>query len=661
MSGMGARSFRAAWLSVFAALSLYPAGAVYAQQADTLAASAVYSVKELPVARPSEEVYLPEAAAVPMQLADVLRRFTGVQVKDYGGVGGLKTVNVRSLGSEHTGVFLDGIQIDNAQNMQVDLSRFSTDGIATVALYNGHKTKRLQTAVEYACGASVHLASERPSPAGGFAGKLRMRGGSFGSVNPSIQLDKALGPLTLRVSAEYLASDGRYKFPYFDTTLVRENGDIRSLRLETLLFGSLKKGEWRLRLYGYGSERGFPGPVIRRALGFPFSAERQSDQDIFVQGGWDEEWNDRYSTSVRFKYASDYTHYDTHPEKNPMAMPFNLHYRQQSAYISAAQSVVLGAPWSVDLSTDLQRNALDSDAGQFVTPRRTVFTGALATRLVWERFRAAAHLVYMGAWDSYDTPDAGGWSREGAFRDAWMPSLSLFWKPGQWLEGEAFVKRSYRLPSFNDLYYSMMGNSGLKPESAFQAGINIRIQAAAGKWKWHLRLSPYYNRVKDKIVAIPTSSQFRWTMLNIGVADITGLEFKSDIGFVAGDLDAGLTLRYNYQEALDHSSPGGQTWGNQIPYIPLHSGGVDLVTSWRRWTLVWGTTVTGERWSRSANIDDYRIAPWSISDLSLSYRFDKPAIRLSVCCNNIFDQPYQIVQGYPMPGRSFMASAEYGF
>ena len=44
-------------------------------------------------------------------LSDAIRTFGGLQVKDYGGVGGLKTVNVRSLGSEFTGVFIDGIQI----------------------------------------------------------------------------------------------------------------------------------------------------------------------------------------------------------------------------------------------------------------------------------------------------------------------------------------------------------------------------------------------------------------------------------------------------------------------------------------------------------------------------------------------------------------------
>lgn len=40
-------------------------------------------------------------------VADAIRYFAGIQVKDYGGIGGLKTVNVRSLGTNHTGVFYD--------------------------------------------------------------------------------------------------------------------------------------------------------------------------------------------------------------------------------------------------------------------------------------------------------------------------------------------------------------------------------------------------------------------------------------------------------------------------------------------------------------------------------------------------------------------------
>lgn len=645
--------------------------AAAAQEADTLGAARVWSVSRRPVVKPAEEVFLPAVTGAPTRIDAVLRRFSGVQVKDYGGIGGLKTVNVRSLGSEHVGIFLDGIQIDNAQNMQVDVGRFSTDGIGTVALFPGQKSRRLQSAKEYASGAAVHLDSARPSREDGSGGRVRLRGGSFGTVNPSVLWDKALcRELTLRTGAEFIGSNGRYRYPYFDTTLVRENGDIRSLRLEATLFGRFRHGDGMLRVYSYGSERGFPGPVIRRAAGFPFSAERQSDQDFFVQGGYELDWTPRYATALKFKYANDYLHYDTHPERNPMALPYDLHFRQRSAYVSLAQSYIPADPWSVDLSTDVQRNTLQSDVGHFVTPVRTTFVGALATRRAGERFRVAAHIVYLGARDAFNTPQAGGWTRENRYRDAWMPSLCLFYAPAEGIEADIFAKRSYRMPSFNDLYYAQMGNSNLEPESAMQFGGSIRFNGERGPWRWEGRLSPYINRVENKIVAIPTSSQFRWTMLNIGKVDIRGCDAKADIALHREGWDLGLCLRYAFQQALDHTKPGSQTYGNQIPYIPRHSGNADLEAGWKGWSLRWSATFTGERWSRAANIPDYYIRPWVLCDASLfkkiplpsfQNRLETPSLEVGLNCGNIFDTPYQIVQGYPMPGFNILLSVEFSW
>ena len=64
-----------------------------------------------------------------LTVADALRYFSGVQLKDYGGVGGIKTINVRSMGSQHTAVYYNGVQLGNAQNGQVDLGRFSLDNM----------------------------------------------------------------------------------------------------------------------------------------------------------------------------------------------------------------------------------------------------------------------------------------------------------------------------------------------------------------------------------------------------------------------------------------------------------------------------------------------------------------------------------------------------
>ena len=95
-------------------------------------------------------------------VADALRYFSGVQLKDYGGVGGIKTVNIRSMGTNHMGVFYDGIELSNAQNGQVDLGMYSLDNIEEISLYNGQKSEIFQSAKDFGAAGTLYLRSRRP-------------------------------------------------------------------------------------------------------------------------------------------------------------------------------------------------------------------------------------------------------------------------------------------------------------------------------------------------------------------------------------------------------------------------------------------------------------------------------------------------------------------
>ena len=88
-------------------------------------------------------------------VADAIRFFSGVQIKDYGGIGGLKTVNIRSMGTNHVGVFYDGIELGNAQNGQIDLGRFALDNIEAVSVYNGQRSSIFQSARDFGSAGTV--------------------------------------------------------------------------------------------------------------------------------------------------------------------------------------------------------------------------------------------------------------------------------------------------------------------------------------------------------------------------------------------------------------------------------------------------------------------------------------------------------------------------
>ena len=225
-------------------------------------------------------------------VADAIRYFSGVQIKDYGGVGGLKSVNIRSLGSQHVGVFYDGVEVGNAQNGIVDLGRFSLENMEAVSLYNGQKSSIFQSARDFASAGSIYLQSRTPVFEKGKKNnfKITLKGGSFGTANPSLLWERQIGEnLSMQISTEYLYTTGKYKFSYskkdgYDTTEVRKNGDVRYYRAEASLFGNIRNGRWQAKVYCYDSERGYPGASVREEPGKYRHQDRQWDRNFFLQG-----------------------------------------------------------------------------------------------------------------------------------------------------------------------------------------------------------------------------------------------------------------------------------------------------------------------------------------------------------------------------------------
>ena len=97
-----------------------------------------------------------------LSVADAIRYFSGAQIKDYGGVGGIKSIDIRSMGTNHVGVFYDGLQLGNAQNGQIDLGKFSLDNIEQISMYNGQKSDIFQSAKDFGAAGTVYLRLDLP-------------------------------------------------------------------------------------------------------------------------------------------------------------------------------------------------------------------------------------------------------------------------------------------------------------------------------------------------------------------------------------------------------------------------------------------------------------------------------------------------------------------
>ena len=606
-------------------------------------------------------------------VADAVRYFAGVQIKDYGGIGGLKTVNIRSLGSQHVGVFYDGIQIGNAQNGVVDLGRFSLENMEAVTLYNGQKSAIFQPAKDFASASAMYLHTRVPYF---YSGKrynltLGIKGGSFGTIDPSFVWEYKLSDkISLSASGEYMYTNGRYRFTYstaggYDTTATRRNGDVRMERIEAALFGKLAKGEWKIKTYFYDSQRGYPGASVREEPGKFSHQDRQWDDNFFSQATLRLDFTRFYNVMFNAKYSYDYLHYLSDPRQDVTTMYVNNHFRQQEIYGSVAHLFNINEWWNLSLSNDYQWNKLNADLLDFAYPVRNSLLTAVATSVSFKRLKVQASLLHTYVKDRTRISEA-----QAGTKAKFTPSVVVSYKPfGEKIDlsVRAFYKRIFRLPTFNDLYYTFIGNRNLNPEFTTQYDIGITYRRDfSGKILKYLegQVDGYYNVVDDKIIAIPTSNQFRWTMMNYGHVKIRGIDASLEAFSTAlHPVDLRVRVTYTYQKAQDFTDKSSEWYGGQIPYIPWHSGTALATIDYRGWSLNYSFIYTGERYESVANIPENYALAWYTSDVGLSKAFDfkKFTMRATLEVNNIFNQQYEVVQCYPMPGTNFKIKLNFLF
>ena len=618
-------------------------------------------------------------------VADALRYFSGIQLKDYGGVGGIKTVNIRSMGTHHLGISYDGVALGNAQNGQIDLGQFSLDNVEEITLYNGQKSAIFQPASDFGNAGSIYIRTKEPSfsrkgerlrvgdGTSGMGGKwkentnLRIKAqyGSSDMFRTSVLWEQRLSEtVSSSVSAGFLTASGKYKFRYerrypdgttaWDTTAVRQNGDIHAERIEANLYGRLWQGSWQMKGYLYNSARGIPGAIVNNVWR---RGERQQDLNTFFQAAYDKSVGDKFATRWLAKYAYYNTHY---VNKDSTQLPVDNRYKQQEIYFSTANVLELLPNWSASLSYDFKWNKLNADIWNFAYPTRISNLVSLATAIDYKHLKAQASVLatFINDRTSRLTPHST------LHTPQFTPALFVNVYPfrGTFFSMRAYIKQSFRMPTFNDLYYTDMGNANLVPERATQYDIGF----ALNKHFTHgivshaeMHFDAYYNAVHDKIVAYPKGQQFRWTMLNLGKVHIKGIDVEAEADFrITKDFVATARAQYTYQDARDVTDPADSYYNDQIPYIPWHSGSAILGLSYKNWDLNYSFIYAGERYDEQENILYNHMEPWYTSDLSLRYQFTVHSLRLTAQAevNNVLDQQYEVIVNYPMPGRNFSLS-----
>ena len=597
-------------------------------------------------------------------MGDAVKRFAGTNVRDYGGIGGIKTVSVRNLGAAHTAVSYDGVAISNTQAGQIDIGRFSLDNVSSLSLAIGHEDQMLQSARLFASAGVLNIETEKPHFDDGRNSftQIQMRGGSFGYLTPSLRHWQKLGERTrLSVDANYQRAHGEYPFELKNGQLTtrekRINSDIEVLQGEANLFHTFHdEGELNVKAYYYHSERGLPGAVI---LYNNASDERLCDENFFVQARYKKVFGPKWTLQAQGKYNYSWNRYEDTGAQYAGGKQTDTN-RQQEYYLSASVLYQPVEGWSLSLSQDGFINRLHTNGTNSPEPIRYSSLTALNARYQRGGLKLSGTLV-----GTYITEQvkAGNTPED---RKRLSPTLSASWQP--WEDELFFVramyKHTFRVPTFNDLYYLRVGNTNLKPEKATEYTLGVTWSGTPFRFTDFVSLTVdgYFNHVDDKIIAFP--STYVWKMQNYGTVHITGIDVTLATAIpLSQKTSMNLSGNYSWQQALDITNQEAKNYRHQLPYTPEHNGNVSATFEMPWVNVGYTVTMVGKRYYLAQNIKANEIEGYNEHTATLwrEFKFKKCGLRLQTEVINLTDTQYDVIKYYPMPGRSWRLTGTFNF
>lgn len=650
------------WLPVAVAGGLPAvAGARCALPDDTLAEAAVMAPRlSSRLAAPVAALRLDSAALAlrgAASVADALRWMPGALVRDYGGAGGLKTVSVRSLGAAHTAVSYDGLPLAPGHGGQVDLGRLpSTSSLAAVSLSAGGEA-RLLVPPRLLAAAHVALASRLPRP-GVRRLEAGLEQGSFGMVSPSFGAMLPLGGRgAMGLNGRFLYGTNDYPYTLRNVSLVtrerRRGSRMQAGRAEADHLMELPGGQWHSKLVYDESHRRLPGQVT---LYTARATERLTERQAAAQTMWRQAARG-VALMAGARYAWQESRYaDLRAEYPGGALREN--YRQRQAYATAGAALTRGrveGALAVDYGHDVLASNL-ADAGRV---RRDALLQSLSLR---GRFfgRRPLTLTLRGlAYLCVEQPPAG---QRRLYRRL-TPALTAVWmaveRPRVALALRASAQELFRLPSFTEAYYRHLGDTGLRPELTRQAAAGLTLQlgrrAGGAAGLWELSADAYAARVDDKIVSVPYNL-FVWRTVNLGRVSATGLDASLEGRQPLGrHLVLRLAASYALRHAADRTAPGTPGYGRALPYAPRHTGNVAVACEHPWLSVSAGVACSGGRWASVEHLPSTRLPAYAEANFALWRSFTMGHVRLDVRADllNAFDEQYEVVRRYPMPGRSY--------
>lgn len=486
-------------------------------------------------------------------LADVLAEIPGVQIISKGSTGQTQTVTIRGSNSRQVVVLLEGFNAADPQGGSVDLSHIPLEAVETVEVYRG--TRGALAGSGSLGGVIVVRLKQGTKPQA--TGRLTTGFFSpfnFDSINGSLSASGngwmfSYGHLQAQGDFDFIDVNGNRR--------TRENNDSAQDKL-TVGYGKRLRPRVKLDLLGNMSltRRGVPGVEQ-----YPSTQAWEKSNTYLVgaklkAGGWP-------GKSFTSRVAASWSLWQWRIMDPEPLLGFSADSVSNNHRLDLTLSTHIDTTSWLDLGVGLK------GAVELVSVERRWLSNL-------DEQRYLGDLDISSHWGRRSFPLSGTVRARLAASDKHgfeiVPGFEAAYRPTDWLAVTLFTGRSYRLPTFDELYYEsrgIKGNPDLDPEDAWGGELSVQVSHAG----FQAEVAGFYQRIRDNIM-------FREKTANLVEAQNSG-----DVTAQGAEVSAGYRFSYfTVTGTFAYLDATFEETGKRLPLRSRFNGGINLRADVKRLT-----------------------------------------------------------------------------
>lgn len=540
-----------------------------------------------------------ELKALPADnLQDILGYFSGVDLKKRGPVGVQADVSIRGGSYEQSLILVDGMKLSDPQTGHHNLNiPLNTEDIERIEILKGPGSRAYGA---NAFSGVINIITKRGSRR---ELALKASGGEYGFYSGEASLSMPAGPVSNRVSVSKSKSDGYIYNTHFD--------------INTLSYAA-----------GYDFEEG----NVRLSAGY---TDKKFGANSFYSSKYPSQWERTKTTFLAL--SSDYNAgfvlltprvYWRRGDDDyilDFSRPDWYHNRHKTYSYGAEIQALINSPLGTTaLGGEIGNDEiLSSSLGDHSRLKGGLFLDHSYSPIEPLNISAGAYLYKYGDY---------GWK--------FWPGIDMSYRILSNLRTYVSVGKSFRIPTFTDLYYNspaQKGNEKLEAEEAltYEGGVVL------GSGNLAARISVFGRKGEHIIDWLRSSGGQVWNARNLTRINTTGFEAEVTLN---PNRWSKYLLADKLQISYSYLSSDKLTGENEVSLYALDHLKHQLIAKVYFQIIPGLTNSWALRYESRINLEDHTLA-----DTKINYSMRRFDVFMEV--TNLFDRSYMDIGGIQMPGR----------